>query len=163
MRILEENVHVEPVTMIRGDPIPGEIELKDTKLQIDVQTSEKEADLDEDDTECVEIWLDDDEIGDQTVFYLSSESDDEPIVVPMSKKSKTPKDSGLSKPIGGVGAHGPSCVLSSPKKVRERPNRDGIELNPKLVNQERKRSTEINYNGIKKHILTECLNKKSLL
>lgn len=58
------------------------------KIQIDVQISEKEADLDDDDTECVEIWLDDDEIGDQTVFYLSSESDDEPIVVPMSKKVK---------------------------------------------------------------------------
>lgn len=153
MGILRENVHVEPVTMIRGDPIPGEIELTDTKLQIDVQTSEKEAELDEDDTKSVEIWLDDDEIGDQTVFYLSSESDDEPIVAPMSKKSKTDKDSGLSKPIDSVGAHEPiTSVSSSPKKIRKCPNRDGVELNPKLVNQERKWRTESNYNGIERHI-----------
>lgn len=38
VEVPQEKAHVESISIIRGDPMPGEIELTDTKLQIDVQT-----------------------------------------------------------------------------------------------------------------------------
>lgn len=60
IEIHQENVYPDPISMISGDLLEGEIELMDTKYQIDMEIEENEA-IPKNKKECNDISYDTDQ------------------------------------------------------------------------------------------------------
>lgn len=62
--IHEQNVFVEPVSMMSKDPLEGEIELMETEFQIDIKTNENQSDS-KNDEEREDILFDTEQTSDR--------------------------------------------------------------------------------------------------